>query len=1383
MNRHPFIEQLFAEGYKVGSIVALRAIAPKSDTNPEIPKTHNFIGILTQDDIELRECLKKDGYKPLGRRHPRGLDWLTTLNRTHGIYYNINGGRNNKEVTRFYAIAWEDDKSTLDQQQQKIEALGLAPTTVVRTRRSNHVKYRVVDHECRIEDWGALQEQMAWTVGGDPAIKDRPRLMRAAGFNHLKWINGKLDTVPCQLTICDSNQIYTIAEIKAAMEKYAPVPYSSRRYHAYQFALGKLNQRKRGIKYPSLDPDLFRHCPESELEEVLTRAKLYARLCELQHQGKGDGTDPETAWSSPLDQVKRRKKIELDIDTVNPPVSSSDHPDEEKENIVLRWARLYGLGWSRAGTPGARANWDTCRCPAHGSSSDNYDNCHVNRYDSNYDIGAVSCKSGCETSEIIKAFRKLAEDAGDETWNWSLDTKDKQITEGQWISKFRLPDLLKKLTQQAISNFPGFDQQKSETQQAAANPNQWRNAKLITRADIQEPEVYQNEGAPLLTYRPGDMKYIWQKAKRKGYKAVLDTSLMGVGKSEEVGKQKLEFWFDNSDETNDTNTKQKLFYASESGQNTTAPSLEGWQPLARRHNGAVYRYDKLTGGGNPFIERAKPGELPDIPSNCWAASLHHIFGEKNVGNAINPICEKCSELKKCKKGEGDVGTGFRNEMKESLAELRLKGTLEGLPLNLDFKIVGFIDEVTNTFKPTKELTVDLNDVSQAFIKLHHSDSELFQKLEFIRGILELHITEANPPKFGYDLATIKSWFNQRFDSEDFLEVVEKLRERTVQQSIEEINKLNKEITESEIKEKISLNWLLPFCEILGKISSGSVRIHNKKIVITIPNEPIINQIRSWDFRVFLDATANRDELARSLGYEPWEILWVMQMPERKTYENLRVIQITGIGKCGKDRKQLAQTRIAAVEQGLIDWASGTKENSILNGLIGKPKEIFSNGFDPNLVSHIRHLKFKKEKDLYYFGGTAGQRGSNAAQNCQLLIMEGLASENMGAALAKYHTIYGNNCTLQNEQFLSWYTHRVIGETFQGIGRTRFSRRTDQVLPVFIVSDMDLSGLINHFGLKIEQIDAFDVTPDAGTRSQKSFAMILEAAKLLQDQGAKLTQKAIATTAHLSQGLVSKLLSKLGGWKAVKKIFQVLYKTSPSTGNNFCGFKADKQNYLDEYLAPVVATCLDGLEECEKSPTVEEGEVLVNDVAIAIDSAVAHVGTKGLEAGLDKLTLKGQARLLSLFLLAIPEEARSQIQEQIKKHQSIPAIAQTKKNVEVDCFLNYENELSDCVDLSEAIAPLEEYSEDEISSRVEFLAQCDAEHERMMAQMNRESKTGYKLQPVEVLQAGLLDGWIKGYWLSAKYVLKNLAGQIRHWALFDEEGERWDFLGEVRPVTN
>jgi hypothetical protein len=420
---HPAIEFLYALGYQSGDRVTGRNIqATKS--REEKGKNTDWQAILGQDNLDLKEYRWIDGkIIANGPHHQDGLSWLHQENNLaqKQIYFNVNAGRRNAEIKLAYAAFFESDRGTFAEQQLAIDNFKIPPTAVVRTRKSKHTYYKLNRDDSSLDNWTNLQERISLYQGSDPAVKDGPRLMRLPGFNHVLWDGERFDYTLCELEICQPERNYSKAEIIAAMDDGISQPYSPQRYRAYNFACGKRNLIKQGWNYPLLDPDKFRTCQESELEELYTRLRLYVRLVDLQHK-KGSEINPDTAWTDSLAEIKYRHQTEVEVATVTPTINPNSLANSHTDDLTLihHFARLYGYGWHRAGTVGARQNWDTCQCPVHGSSTGSADNLHINRSDFNYEIGTISCKSGCPPVEIINAFRHLAKDAGDETWNWDL---------------------------------------------------------------------------------------------------------------------------------------------------------------------------------------------------------------------------------------------------------------------------------------------------------------------------------------------------------------------------------------------------------------------------------------------------------------------------------------------------------------------------------------------------------------------------------------------------------------------------------------------------------------------------------------------------------------------------------------------------------------------------------------------------------------------------------------------------------------------------------------------------------------------------------------------------------------------------------------------------
>lgn len=439
-NRHPAISQLKALNYKDGDIVTGRNISVANDKNKD------WRGKLTEDNIIIQEGSWKAGsFAYDGNTHKDGLGWLDEQNYNTGIYFNVNGGRDNSAVKRFRAAFFESDKGTHDEQQLIIDKFGLPVTVQVRTKRSNHCYYTIYcpnpEDYGNLEHWTKLQEKNAYVMGSDPAVKDKPRLMRLAGFSHVSiakfaYDGGEFDYIDCELIECNISRQYTLEQIHNALDEYCTnqgiKPYSESRFRLYQYIISKLNQKKKGVNYKhqKFDPNIARNCEDSELEEYTIRVKNWARLCERRHRGL-ECAAPETAWADPLEKVKKTYEADFKFKTI-------DKTDAQLrqgglisgETLPHYFARNYGKGFSSIGENKSRQHWATCQCPHHGSSTGSIDNLHINVSDPNYPLGTISCKSGCDAKDVMLAFRQLAQDAGDPLWDASYGKKQK--TQEEW---------------------------------------------------------------------------------------------------------------------------------------------------------------------------------------------------------------------------------------------------------------------------------------------------------------------------------------------------------------------------------------------------------------------------------------------------------------------------------------------------------------------------------------------------------------------------------------------------------------------------------------------------------------------------------------------------------------------------------------------------------------------------------------------------------------------------------------------------------------------------------------------------------------------------------------------------------------------------------------
>lgn len=423
---HPAIVFLNTLPYREGDRVTGRNI-PAIDG---IGKRTDWAGVLTEDNINITEyCYGDKAYS--GTYHHDGIQWLNQENEYKGIYFNVNGGRNNASVTEVKAVVWESDRGSHEEQARLNALLPIPLTAAVKTKRSTH-SYLGIIEECRseLERWKKeLEPIAAYTFTSDPAIKDLPRLMRLPGFDHVKESEFQLpgepqiDYVPCELITSEPDNVYSLDTILDALKEVQKLrglkPYSKERFLLYQYINGQLNLRKYKdlFTHEKFNPEIAQRCDSKDISELATRSKLYARLVKLKAQ-EIECDEPDTAWTCTLKKARKLYKKECDFDTVA--VTRNDlnkYGVLANETINETLARKYGEGFTPVGEQGARELYHTCQCPVHGSSTGATDNLHIKASIGSNIGGYFVCQSGCPSQEIENAFRQIAKDAGDQLWN------------------------------------------------------------------------------------------------------------------------------------------------------------------------------------------------------------------------------------------------------------------------------------------------------------------------------------------------------------------------------------------------------------------------------------------------------------------------------------------------------------------------------------------------------------------------------------------------------------------------------------------------------------------------------------------------------------------------------------------------------------------------------------------------------------------------------------------------------------------------------------------------------------------------------------------------------------------------------------------------------
>ena len=813
--------------------------------------------------------------------------------------------------------------------------------------------------------------------------------------------------------------------------------------------------------------------------------------------------------------------------------------------------------------------WAAAQCPHHNGTSQTSFRVHL-------DTGEYKLWCGCNTKDVYKSGLALALASG-----YKLpkrDDRQRPISRDEWELTFGFGKRLRERVKQTLESFQGFGNP------PVANPT-------VKEAPDQ---LFQEANQRLTT---------WQDAVATGYKFILDKSAPSLGKSHAAGIA-----------LPDAFAVDSLWYISTDHRNPTTGVIEqNYTDLPVRHNGLKIDESRQTPHGNPFLVWPKAGEEPDTKGNCFRTDLFQKFRAKNLNVEVSnssPICLRCKLAYLCKQGSGGkYGATFRGERQNALASDRIRAHADSLPSpeDFDYSSSGMIwDEVGVQLKPMDSVDVTLTDFDQVWAELEAKSEDLHEALKPLRLALRPILTgELKQPYHGWDDASIRVILPQKPDNlsqiinelevllqpdlsflsnqPDFI-AADKGISRAMQNLINQTFRRQAHEDFREAFQRLALNWLVPFLWIWAG-ERGAFRCSGQTLTIFSRCERHAAVARAASFNLFLDATITRERLALLLGIDPSEIYVVEQ--ETPLHGNLRIIQVTGMGKLGKDRSDSLKQRVAALRYSLEQQHPGI--------VFGDWKVHAEDG------------------DGQWF---VNLRGSNEFRNDSAMCVFGIPYQNVGHLQALYQTLTGDSAPLDKETphegLQRFIEAHVQAEIEQAVGRLRAHIRPSEQLTFFFVGDYDLSFL----GLPIEQVEAFQICKEAGTNAQITRWKILEAVRTLKSQRAKLTQEAIATLIGRSQELISKTAVAFGGWKPLKKILLALLNPLYSGSNNFLELTDDERWLAQSYL-PIV------LGEPPEVATREVGQI------------IQAYGISAFLRILMAATPQTQVRLLALLLQAFP----------------------------------------------------------------------------------------------------------------------------------------------------
>ena len=611
-----------------------------------------------------------------------------------------------------------------------------------------------------------------------------------------------------------------------------------------------------------------------------------------------------------------------------------------------------------------------------------------------------------------------------------------------------------------------------------------------------------------LEYEQGDRAKTWQKAIGDGYRHILDLSGTGSGKSHTAGLLRPETFNDGRD---DDSAIKQLMYFSTGHYAPTTETLKDWKDLHGRHNGLT-REDTV---GGSRLRRAKRGEEKVIPANCSRNGVIDSLRAKNVNGADSAgvVCGTCPLLDACRHAAGN-GFGFLNQRKLALSSPLLRLHPSSAPGD-DYeykKVVAIWDEPSESIKLTKEVEVTADDVRQVAGHLAMTAPAIFDQLRVFLAAVTA-VFEAKQGRYGLghpdiiaalpalpddlDVDALKDALTPDLgfldpEIEDGVRLSD-LPGRSTQMPTSDYGRgdggrvnLRSHFsedweTQSRQAEGVIKQWLVDLVKVLLS-GVGALHLSFELLTITRPNYRLRAITNATAGNIYLDATLSVEDLALMLNCEVDDIYVCRQREAKAT--NLTIVQVADLGRVTMDRGKDQERRIAALVKHYQESDPGA-----------------------------RVIDFKK------FGADGAwwrdSRGVNDFQAVTTLVLVGTPCRNLAALQADYACLTGSYPQPGDDAFAAWCDRIVQSDILQGIGRLRANRRPDEQLHVVIVSNVAL-------GIPTQQVAAKDITVQAASKVERAEMAIRAAVAHLRAQGAKLTERAIAKLAGLSQSRIHQL---------------------------------------------------------------------------------------------------------------------------------------------------------------------------------------------------------------------------------------------------------------------
>jgi len=740
-----------------------------------------------------------------------------------------------------------------------------------------------------------------------------------------------------------------------------------------------------------------------------------------------------------------------------------------------------------------------------------------------------------------------------------IETLKAENRKNEWFQGF-----CKKVKQRFFARKATKDKQQSDS---TGKDSTRKVVRFSADNPLPSPEPYEalEEQPPIFQHAKGERHAAWLAAFQAGWKVVIDRSQPGSGKSHDSGLLNPKMFSDDDadvddwsragvDDSDGNRTPPKLWYLSPGHTNPSVSTVERFTNMMPRHAGMIVDSSRETPLGKPWLRHPTADDQykQRTPGNCEYANLFTTLAKKGYDvnsdkvliksddgrqKEVNPICANCQHNWKCHEGVGP-GYGYKYERIETMGEVRVRAHLGSLPTpgfakgEHDYSNdVAIIEEAGINLTAVKTVETNPSELAAEWLHVEENAPETFEQLRNFRLALKRVLEgQANDdPRFGANHEAIAKFLPPAPDDiQDLIEQVRKALPSVADlfekpdsvQGLGGKDKKTGQYIRSKMRQEAHGSFAdkvqqLPVSALVDALEiwaggPGAMRCNNGSLVLATPNLRHAEILGSCKFVVLLDATANKNALAKKLNIDPNQILEIEQEPQPLT--NLRVINVNVAGLGSSDISDAAKQRVLALINH-IDEKHQTQS--------------------PVIALKKDKAWLKERQSGYWFSDS---RGTNKFQGEQVLISINTPRINVGAAQDEYRCLHGS---LDNfDEYYRGLT-QVEQEQCQA-GRQRAALEPErEFIHYSIGTNQNLDFLAEKYGCVVENVESVELCPQAATKGEQSRLRIVQAATQLLDAGAKLTQTAIGELADMSQAAISKVAARFGEWKRFKKLLLVL----------------------------------------------------------------------------------------------------------------------------------------------------------------------------------------------------------------------------------------------------